>query len=295
MFTVLLVAGVVAMADVTPLSEAQQTQVDAAVDGGVLDEGALYPLLQNASAWGELPATPDYGKLAADPGAFRGELFTVQGEFAREQKLPDISRPGKWGDTLAMWTIRVQEGMVINGVKTPDSYVQVIFAADGTSMPAPPKRGAPVTVVARFYKLWRTTTSTGRVESFPAFVSAPSQVRAIDGHTRTGSVSGDGGDFWSSSSGNSSGGGGLKDSTVVLVIVIAAAITFYGVRRLVGKRVRPGRQQQERRDAREMLEEQRRRRSIDEAAEDDEDAADLPKDPAAAMEELLRRHREEGQ
>ena len=267
------------------LSESQQAQLAVANDGGTLDEGALYPLLQNTSQWGRLPSVPDYTQLLVDPSAYRGQLFTIEGQFGRAATLT-LTRPGTWGQDITWWAIRVTEGQTINGATLPDFNVVVLFADDGTTLPNPGKSGTQVTVIGRFYKIWGAT-SDGKPSSYLTFVSSPSAVVQV-GETITTPLNNQR-HFWGTS-GTSGGSGGM----MVLVVVVGLAIAFYAVRRFSKRSGVPAtRRLQERRNAREELEQRRRHRAVEEAGEQDPQSVNLPEDPVAALEELERRHEEE--
>lgn len=286
--------------NIPPLTEPQTEQLSTAVDRSTLDEGALYPLLQNASRWANPPAEANYLQMLSSPENFRGEIMTIRGEFGHARTV-QLARPGPWGETATLWGVRVAEGQVVNGVKQPDFNVAILFAGDGTALANPGKPGTKVEVICRFYKIWQSYFIDANGASVPAnyltFVSSPVGVVSVGGRasgSSRGGVPGSG--IAPPASSNSHGGGTDYTRYIVIIVVIAVGMGYYLVRRFAGRRgVPPTRRQRERRDAREELEERRRRRTLDEAAEDDPQAQGLPQDPAQAMQELERRHREASQ
>lgn len=273
---------------IPPLTEPQAEQLNSATDGDArYDEGALYPLLQNVSHWNNAPAEANYLQMLSNPSKYRGDIMTVRGEFGNAMPV-DIVRSGPWGEKLTMWGVRVREGQIVNGVKQPDFNVAIFFINDGKPLRNPGKPGTPVTIVCRFYKVWQTTSKEGNKSNYLTFVSSPAAIVSVGGRVQTTHSKS------SNPASNSSGWSSLADERfLVLLVVVALGMGYYAVRRFAGKRtVPPTRRQRKRRDAREEVEARRKRRAIDEAAEDDPDAENLPPDPAAAMEELERRHRE---
>jgi hypothetical protein len=109
---VLLSMVVLAIAAVPPLTESQRQQLATAYDRSeVADEGALYPLLENAMQWKEDlevgARVPDYQALLEEPAAYRGELFLIRGMVARVRE-GTLSRPGVWGNRILELVIVVQ-------------------------------------------------------------------------------------------------------------------------------------------------------------------------------------------
>lgn len=157
-----------------PLTDAQRAQLDSATDfGPANDEAALYPLLENALLWtpGDESgaAVPDYAALLADPAAYRGDLFLLEGDFAgRPRRLP-LARPGDWGDEVTEWVLRVRED--------PDEVAVVYFVDPGGQLQAPP-RGTPVRTAARFYKVWSDRDLANQPTPFLLFVARDPTVAA---------------------------------------------------------------------------------------------------------------------
>lgn len=285
--------------NIPPLTEPQTEQLATAGDRGVLDEGALYPLLQNASQWANPPAEANYLQMLSSPENFRGEIVTIRGEFGHARSV-SLARPGPWGETATLWGVRVAEGQVINGVKQPDFNVAILFAGDGTVLPNPGDPGTPVEVICRFYKVWQTYFIDESGANVPAnyltFVSSPAAVVSVGGQATATSrrIPGLGVAPPAGHGDQSNSGSDLRQYVLVIVVVLAVGMGYLLVRRFAGRRgVPPTRMQRERRDAREELEERRRRRAIEEASGDEPENDGLPEDPAAAMEELERRHRDE--
>jgi len=142
----------VALHAVPPLSDDQRVQLTTAGDFSPrFDEAALYPLLQNASLWQLGDETgamiPDYPDLLTNPGDHRGRLFLIEGLFAgvpegESLKIGPLTRPGPWDDKLKWWGIVVDQDR---------DDVVIVYLLDP---PAPPRAGAKVRLVARFYKPW---------------------------------------------------------------------------------------------------------------------------------------------
>lgn len=159
-----------------PLTDTQRAQLDSATDfGPANDEAALYPLLENALLW--IPgdesgaAVPDYAALLADPTAYRGDLFLIEGDFAGRPRAIPLARPGDWGSELTEWVLRVRED--------PDEVAVIYFVdPDGALQPLP--RGTPVRVAARFYKAWSDRDLSNRPTDFLLFVARTPTVAAAE-------------------------------------------------------------------------------------------------------------------
>lgn len=166
----LILAALAALA-LPPLTGDQRTQLDTARDRSpVLDEGALYPLLENVLAWGsndESDTPPaDYDALLAHPATHRGDAVIIEGRFARSRRF-GLARPGPWGEALTEWVILVRE--------KPQEVAVVYFVDPGATMPTPPV-GTPVRTVARFYKLWGDRDMRGEPATYLTFVGRFAQV-----------------------------------------------------------------------------------------------------------------------
>ncbi len=163
------------------LSDADRAQLTTADDGGPFDEAALYPLLR-AKATGEEPepaepvdaAEPDYEALRAEPAAWRGERFTVEGRFAGRSRRLTLARPGPWGEAVTEWGLIVRDD--------PQEVAMVLLIDPAESL-APPPTGATVRVTARFYKLWGDRDLNDRPYEFLTFVAPAATVKLVETHT----------------------------------------------------------------------------------------------------------------
>jgi len=160
---------------VTPLSHDQSAQLSTAADDSArLDEGALYPLLQNAMTWepgDEAGAqVPDYAGLLADPAIGRGELFLVEGRFAGRARRYGLVRSGAWGRELTEWVLLVSDD--------PEQVAVVYFVDPQASMKAP-STGMRVRVVGRFYKVWADTDQLGAPARYLTFVARSASVGGV--------------------------------------------------------------------------------------------------------------------
>lgn len=161
----------ITLAGVPPLTDAQSAQLSTAADDSArLDEGALYPLLQNVLTWepgdksgGEAGArVPDYDALLADPASMRGELFLIEGRFAGRARRFKLMRSGAWGEALTEWVLLVRDD--------PQEVAVVYFVDPDGSMKAP-RSGTRVQVVGRFYKVWADTDQHGKPARYLTFVA----------------------------------------------------------------------------------------------------------------------------
>ncbi|MFG0335572.1 MAG: hypothetical protein ACF8TS_19615, partial [Maioricimonas sp. JB049] len=152
---------------VAPLAELERAQLETATDrAGQLDEGALYPLLRDVLTW---PADvragaqwPDYAALLADPAAYRGQAFFIEGNFAGRQRRFGLARSGPWGDALAEWVVKVGPG---------ENDVAVVYFVDPDAAIAKPRLGQRVQVVGRFYKVWADRDLNNQPTEFLTFVA----------------------------------------------------------------------------------------------------------------------------
>lgn len=151
-----------------PLTAPQAQQLATAHDNRAdTDEGALYPLLENALTW---PAhveagamIPDYTAIEKDPAAYRGQLFFIQGKLRRSRPIGKLALPGPWEGKLSEWAIQYgsdAEHMLIVNLVNPPPNVR-----DNTQ----------VKLAARFYKLWPTTNKFGQPKTFLVFVGNDAQ------------------------------------------------------------------------------------------------------------------------
>ncbi len=247
---------------VPPLTPDQQAQVDTATDFvREFDEGALYPLLEDALRWPEGDEAgamiPDYEAIMKSPGDYRGGLFLIEGLFAGTPRggseVRRLTRPGPWDDQLVWW------GIVVDAQR---DEVVVVYLVDP---PPPPAAGAKVRLVGRFFKV---------LEDFDRS-RPPKPTNYLLFVGRSASVLG----------GQEIGGRSTPGITPLLGMVVVLGLGWYVVRRML--RPKPGANQ-----ARRAL----RGEDHDEADLDDPVIDDLPKDPAEALDALSQQHaHEEGQ
>ena len=246
-----LVAIWVAVGAVTPLTPAQQTQLGTASDfTGQFDEGALYPLLQNAWQWqpgDEAGAViPDYAAIYQSPAKHRGQLFLIEGRFAgRSKEIKHLTRPGPWDGQLREWVVVV------------DSAKDEVAVAYLTHPPVAPAAGAKVRLAARFYKVLSDQDVNGKPTDYLLFVGRDATV--VD-------------------AGRGFGGSGSGAGPLVVMLAILAAGWYFLRRTLSAKRLRP-------RPSRTQREEFDSEESADEEAE-----PQLPDDPAEALDVLKHQH-----
>lgn len=173
------VAGVlflVSAAGIGPLDENRMAQVQTAVDHeAVIDAPALYPLLEDAVAWKAGDETgaaiPDYETVLADPAAYRGQLFLIEGRLKRRRPVDRLSRPGPWDGRLEQWVVQI--GLL--------GETAVIYLVDP---PAEAKVDMRVRMPARFYMVMRdkvAQSDANETADFPVFVGKTAKVSAAGG------------------------------------------------------------------------------------------------------------------
>lgn len=255
---------VMLLASAPPLTDAQRTQLDSARDTLTqTDEGALYPLLENALLW---PANleagasiPDYKAIAANPAAYRGQLFLIEGILRRAQPIGKLALPGPWEPALSEWTIQY-------GDKPEDMLVVNLVAPPGE-----PVDGTQVRLAARFYKLWVTTSAGGQPRTYMVFVGRDAR---ITGTPRPFGL-----------------GGQVPTSMLVLVMCLGVFALIWVIRRTpkMSLNPRPTSWQQRRREAQALMEQSpSARRAAQERLTEElqEPDPNLPKDPVAALKQL---------
>ena len=156
---------------VPPLSDDQRRQLATARDqGALLDEGALYPLLENTLQWRGGPGdeagavVPDYDAIGATPADHRGRLCLIEGRLMRSQDPGRFSRSGLWEGVWRQWVI--QWG-------PDDGDVAVVYLV-GPPTQTPLRRS--VRVPARFYKIWRDVDQHDRQTDYQVFVGRSATV-----------------------------------------------------------------------------------------------------------------------
>ena len=154
---VMLVGGV--LGAVPPMDAGQRAQLETASEAVGPDEAGLYALLANVAEWeggeggeearrhggtearsgevgeggeGGLPAgvaRPDWGALLAEPAAFRGDVFLVEGRYAGRQRRVELVRPGVWGGAVTEWGV-VVDGASGGGEASGGEIVAVVYFVD---------------------------------------------------------------------------------------------------------------------------------------------------------------------
>ena len=161
----------------TPLTEADRAALAEVTDDSPrLQQSGFFRLLENA-----LSATPGDERgavirsmpdLLGDPAAHRGELVLLEGVFAGRSQQVELVRPGPWGEAVTEWVLVVDAG--VEGTYEDDEVAVVYLVTPaGVSPPATPRKGQPIRLAARFYKVLRAPDLQGQPTRFPTFV-APS-------------------------------------------------------------------------------------------------------------------------
>ena len=246
-------------ATVPSLTVAQKQQLASTVDGPAFDQAGLYPLLTNVAQWhrDNLPAgTPlNFGVLLKNPAAHRGQITRIQGQYAGQSTRILLARSGPWGNAITRW------GILTNRVK---NQVVLVAFVDPHDQIKPPRSGRPVTVVGRFYEIWHTTDLNHNPAQFLIFVARSPMVEQGAAQQS------------------------VTATTIGLVVVVLAVIFVFLLRYL--RRQRPISARQRWRDSA-----QRRDRDTLDESQDAADQPPLPEDPAEALEELTRRHKEKNE
>lgn len=240
---------------VPPLTQGEQSQLEAASDYALLDEAALYPLLNNAMAW-EMgdesgAAIPHYAPIRQMPANHRGLLYLIEGKLARRRSMGQLARPGPWDGKLEQWVVRWG--------KTADE-VAVVYLVD------PPQTVRPnrnVRLVARFYKIWQHSDTQGEPSNFLTFVGRSTSMIRRDN-------------------------GGQSISTSVLFVIVLALLAGYFFLR--SKVLRRGTI-----SSRHLSITRRRQHSEERRGESEEEESNdlLPEDPGDALAELERRREQD--
>ncbi len=254
------------LASAPPLTEAQRMQLDSARDTlAQTDEGALYPLLENALLWPanlQAGATiPDYAAIQANPASHRGELFLIEGTLRRARPIGKLALPGPWEGSLSEWTIQYGN--------EPEKMLVVNLVAP----PGEPKDGTDVRLAARFYKLWVTTNSLNQPRTYMVFVGRDATIVSAP---RAFALNGE-----------------IPVSVLALVLCVGVFALIWVIRRTPKMTFNPAPTawQQRRRRAQELQEQAAARRAVrdSQAAEQATppvDVSSLPKDPAQALAQL---------
>jgi hypothetical protein len=246
------------------LAPEQRQQLETATDGSkLLDEAALYPLLQNAIWWtagDEEGATkPDLAALLKDPAGGRGRLFILEGRLARLPLLvPKLARQGPWDGKLQQYALLVST--------KPDTTV-LVYLVDAPPVAKSPRIGETVRVVGRFYKVWKSPNLEGQDALYLTFVGKSGRVIAPS----------------SAPGGLGAAGGLLNDWRVAALGLALLLMAVYAVfRRTIQKLQHQS-----------ALRAQQREEAREEEKEPADTGPPLPEDPAEALKELERRQKEQ--
>jgi hypothetical protein len=253
----LILAALTALAAIPPLTPEQVEQLSTAEDGSPrIDEGALYPLLQNALEWTPGDETgamvPDYQAIQEAPQKYRGRLFLIEGYFY--QAFPaKLVRPLPGNPRVQEWSL----------IKTYDQAMQVLVV-DGPAERDLPRRNQRVRMAARFFKMWQGKDQQGTPTLYPVFVGRAARTVPASGGASLESA--------------------IPNPIIIGVVVLAVAFAVVTLwRHRVLKRFEAQR-------TKERAEEEEHDRVFEEEPE----GAPLPEDPIEAMKELERRRREKG-
>ncbi|MEX1015707.1 MAG: hypothetical protein WDZ31_03095 [Phycisphaeraceae bacterium] len=256
----LIAAAAVGGPGMPALSEAQRAQLETATDRtSRLDEGALYALLENVRTWeaGDYRGAewPDYEAIRAEPAAARGELYLIEGTFEGVTPRYRLSRPGPWGEALTGWGVGV-------GPEPPAAIVYFVDP-DGQLTEQPPRPGAEVRLVGRFYKVWTDRDRSGEQWEYLTFIARSAEATRSGGRADTALP------------------GGPTLFVMVLLLVAGLVFVLWRLRKMTGRAIAPRRL--------------RRSASASDLEAMEETAADetLPDDPEQALAELERRRRED--
>jgi hypothetical protein len=149
-----------ALSAIGPLTDDQRARLDAAVDGRDQRGDAFAALVENVSGWspgaGEAPVRldPDLEQMQAEPAAYRGQLFRVEGRL--ELQTP-LAYPY---EDVSEWVVRDRS----------DRLALVFVCGLDPGHEFQPDR--TVVVLARFYKRVDAVARDGRLHRYPAFVGA---------------------------------------------------------------------------------------------------------------------------
>lgn len=247
---------------VPPLTADQRKLVEQADDAALIDQPALMGLLRNVMEWDGTASGEGSGQavdlatletITADPGPYRGELFSVVGQYAGRQRDLKLLRPGPWGEALKEW------GLVVGAGRSDSGRVAMVYLVDPDGELVTPRQGTHMRVAARFFMVWTDQDADGNVTRYPVFVGRSAVVVAAEG------------------------GAGAAGSTAVIVgAVVAMLAGLFWVRRMgkgAGGSKRQAVLQRMREDA---------RRYEEEAEEAGDEAEALPQDPAEALDALSR-------
>jgi hypothetical protein len=179
----LLIAALILIPMVPPLTEGQRVRLDTAIDGRDHQEEAFVALLEHIRSWdpgvvpGDAPVIvqPDLEAMIAAPEAFRGALCRVEGVIQQQRRL---DRPY---EGVAEWFVRDDSGRPL-----------LVFVADlGSATAARFGDGRRAVLHGRFYKRIDALARDGERRAYAAFVAQrPAEVIASPGGSNVGAVVG---------------------------------------------------------------------------------------------------------
>ncbi|MCA9291433.1 MAG: hypothetical protein KDA25_09910, partial [Phycisphaerales bacterium] len=152
---------------IPPLTDQDRARLEAAVDGRDYRDEAFVALRDHAATWtGATPGAepirlePDVEALLADPAAARGALCRVVGVLQQQHPVDASYGPA------SEWFVRRTDGRVL-----------IVYVAGAPVI----ADGAPVAVVARWYKPISLVARDGVERTYPAFVGAMPATGGGDG------------------------------------------------------------------------------------------------------------------
>jgi hypothetical protein len=149
------------MLAVPPLTDEQRTLLQSADDDRTHEEVAFEALLEHVASWPDadpgvepLRLSADFAAILADPDAFRGELFQLEGTIQQRTRL---AQPYQHA---VEWFLRDEAG-------TPF----IVYLHD-RGLGEAREDGDRINILARFYKRIDAVARDGKSRSYPAFVGA---------------------------------------------------------------------------------------------------------------------------
>lgn len=263
-----------------PLSAGERRGLSDVVDfTEEISEGPFYQLMNNAARSKDqpVPAAPlitHPDPIIGSPAEYRALPLRCEGTLVRRQKFP-TSRGGNWTN-IEQWIVEISEA---TRDKAGESVV--VYLPDP---PAQFKVGDKVSIVGRFYKIWRTYLAKGDLnEPYNFVVLTGHSVQALGQSS-----------FASAPQGSGGGGGGLSGNVVRAAAgaLVILGIGFYVVRRRV-KQMDSNRAEGS--SLRALLEKRKEQREAhghthsNGDGDEEQQGPPLPADPAEALLEMERR------
>ncbi|MAE60427.1 MAG: hypothetical protein CMJ49_03620 [Planctomycetaceae bacterium] len=266
----IIAALLTATVGIVPLTDSQRTRLDSADDHGRShEEVAFYALIENVQTWdGALAGAtvPDYQVITDDPDTHRGQAMLIDGTLEAVIKGLPLSRHDV--GPIQRWSIVVNAASSDSDSNSdvPPGRVIVVYLTDPPQLPlraashgflVPQDSGTRVRLAARFYKLIDEPSLGAGMLTYPAFVGK-SVAEVIPATTP-----------------------GNARPIVIMGLTIGSLALIYVLIRIVSRRRRPA--------------SRRGRLPTDTLQADDASHSShtpLPEDPAAALDDLQRRHQE---